>query len=107
MRDLKTSDLFKLSGIIRKMNIKNELQSIKADSNDEVQYGIQFIIVLIENMDKAEDELSAFFGDLIGISAQQFKEMNLDQLSEFINELKQVKGLGSFFSSLFKMETTN
>lgn len=107
IRELGTKDFFTLSKIIRKMAIRKELQSIEvSDKSDEVQYGIQFVMILLENMDRAEDEISAFFGDLIGITAEEFKNMNLDQLAEFISELKQVKGLGSFFTSLFKMEMT-
>ncbi|SFJ83282.1 hypothetical protein [Thermoflavimicrobium dichotomicum] len=100
MRQLKTSDIFRLSSIIRKLNLKKELASLNAETPEK--FGLQLILLLFENLDQAEEEISAFFADLAGKKPEEFKEMDLAELSQFIEELQEVQGLKDFFRSLFQ-----
>lgn len=100
MRQLKTSDIFRLSSIIRKLNLKKELASLNTKNAE--QFGLQFFLLLFENLDQAEDEITSFLADLSGKKPEEFKEMSLEELAKFIEKLRQVKGLGDFFRSLFR-----
>ncbi|MBH8601188.1 hypothetical protein [Thermoactinomyces sp. CICC 23799] len=102
MRQLKTSDIFRLSSIIRKLNLKKELAALNAKEPEKL--GLQLFLLLFENLDQAEEEITSFFADLAGKTPDQFKEMSLEELGQFMDELRQVKGLGDFFRSLFKTE---
>lgn len=102
MRQLKTSDIFRMSSIIRKLNLKKELAGLNPQEME--RFGLQLFLYLLENLDQAEDEITAFFADLSGKTPDEFKDMSLDELGQFIDELRQVKGLGDFFRSLFKTE---
>jgi hypothetical protein len=108
IRKLKTLDVFKLTSIIRKIGVRQELTAVpkpKSGKGEDAEgYGIQLIMVIVENLDKAEDEISTFFGDLCGKTPEQFKEMSIEELGEFIAALREVKGLGDFFRSAFKTQ---
>jgi hypothetical protein len=112
IRELNVKDIFKLTSIIRKMGIRKELLAVPkpkkedGDTKDTAEgYGIQLIMVVLENLDQAEKDICSFFGDLCGKSADEFKAMSLKELGEFIAELRKVEGLGDFFQSAFKTAT--
>ena len=93
IRQLKTSDIFTMSKILKKMEIT-------LDFNNEIeQTGGEFIFQIIENLYKAEDEASEFIGGLVGISAQEFKDLPLSETIKILNTIKGVKSISSFFKS--------
>lgn len=94
MRSLKTSDIFKMSKILQKMNIKFE---VSPDMTQE-QMGVQFIQSILENLHKAEDEVNAFMADLVGMSPKEFAELPITELMQVFEMFKQQKGVNTFLS---------
>jgi hypothetical protein len=107
MRKLKTQDIFRLSAIVRKLNLKKELQTLATEGMSAEQYGIQLFLLLFENMDQAEEEICSFFADIAEMSVEDFRAMDLGQLGQFIAELREEKGLSDFFQLAFKTATQN
>jgi len=103
MRPLKTADVFKLSGILRKLKLKKELAELNMKDMTAEQFGLQLFLLLFENIDQAEKEITEFFADIAQVTPEAFKEMELEKLGEFINKLSQAPGLKNFFQSAFKI----
>lgn len=96
LRKLKTSDIFKMSKILKKMGLKKEL-NIKDKGQTEV--GAELIITVFENLYLAEDEVNLFFADLVGMSIDEFKELEFEKVIEIIAEFKNISGISSFLKS--------
>jgi len=94
MRELKTSDIFKASKILSKINIK-------VDVKDKVQeqVGSEMILAIGENLHFAEKEVNEFMGDLIGISAKEFSDLPISKTIKYFEEIKKLEGISDFFKS--------
>lgn len=84
----------KISAIIDKMGLK--ITNAKA-SKEEV--GADIIIQVVSKAYKAEKEIYSFIADIKKISVKEAEEVDL---VEFIKEMKEISGLGSFFISAVK-----
>lgn len=111
MRKLQTQDIFKLAGIIRKLDLKKNIGSIltplvqggkKQDKLAE-EVGFNLILTIFEYMDQAEDEITEFFASIAEVSPEEFRQMDLMQLGQFIDDLRQQSGIVDFFQLLSKM----
>ncbi|MDQ0417924.1 hypothetical protein J2Z48_002108 [Croceifilum oryzae] len=109
MRELQLEDLFKFTRILRKLDIKKEIQSLDFQNveNDSTGIGIQVFWLLLENSDKAEKEVYEFLASVAGVTPQEMKTMSLSQLGELIQEFQKIPGLANFFRSAFKQVTKN
>lgn len=94
MRKLKTSDIFKASKIIKKMNLNLEIK----DKMTQQEAGVYLIKQLAENLHLAEKEVNEFMADLIGISAKQFADLSISDSMKYFNQLKEQEDLLSFLS---------
>ena len=98
LRGLKTSDIFRMSKILKKMNLKDE---INRNSNDEKkttnQIGTEIILTAFENLHLAEDEINAFLADLAGMEPKDFAELPVEKTLEIMQEFRKMPGLTSFF----------
>lgn len=103
MRPLKTADVFKLSGILRKLKLKKELAEMNVKDMTVEQFGLHLFLLLFENIDQAEKEITEFFADIAEMKPEEFKDMEIEKLGEFINELSQAPGLKNFFRSALKI----
>ena len=72
---METRVLIKLSLIIDKMGIKNDLVNIEGKSNEEV--GKELIGILIANLHKAENEIYDFIAMYKGITAEEAQTANI------------------------------
>lgn len=81
----------KLSAIIDKMGIK--ISNAKGSQED---IGADLIMQLVSKAYKAEKEIYSFIADYKKITAAEAEEVDI---LEFIGDLKEVKGLKSFFIS--------
>lgn len=100
MRKPNIKDVFLASKIARKINIK-ELEFDAKGTPEEV--GKKVIFFLLENMDKAEDEICELFSGILETEKEEFMTMSLDELFE---KVKSIKGLGDFFSQAYKSTTS-
>lgn len=99
MRDLKTSDIFKASKILKKMNLKFQI----SEGMTKHEAGVHMITQVVENLHLAEKEVNEFMGSLIGISGKEFSELTIVESMKHIEELKKQDILG--FLSLASKST--
>lgn len=111
MRKLETSDLFSLTRILKKMNIKDEIKSLVKDVtglNDEEKkkaeqaLQIELVWLFVENIGNAEKEIYKFLADLTGMKTEEIKHLEPNKFMALIEELFQQDSLGSFFSMALK-----
>ncbi|ALY08072.1 hypothetical protein BhaS171_00016 [Bacillus phage vB_BhaS-171] len=94
MRSLKTSDIFKMSKILKKMDLKLDVN----DKTTQMEMGVHLIQKLGENLHLAEDEVNAFLSEMVGITPEQFAELPIEDTFEIIKLFKEQKGLSNFLS---------
>lgn len=92
MRELKTADIFKMSKILKKIDI-----TIDAEGKSSMQLGAEIILGAIENFHMAEKEITAFLADLIGITPKQFGELPITETMKYMEQFKELEGIESFF----------
>lgn len=111
MRKLKTSDLFGLSKILKKMDIKSDIKALakdvtglsdeeKAKASQELQ--IDLAMLFVENIGSAEKEIYNFLADITENTVEKIKDMDLGDFINLIKELFSQEGLGSFLSTALK-----
>lgn len=107
IRELKTSDIFKVSKILKRMNLKvNEIASENdTGKKSSTQVGIQIILTALENLHLAEKEVNEFLADLAGISSVEFAELPLQKTLEIIKEVKNISGITNFLRSADQLTT--
>lgn len=92
MRPLKTSDIFQMSKIMKKLNIKFEVEG----NISQTQLGVQMVQKVVENLHLAENEVNGFLADLVGLKAEEFNELPIEDTLEIISLFKEQKGLANF-----------
>ena len=92
MRSLKTKDLFLMSKILKKMNLKME---VKKEVSQE-QFGADLIMKFLENISLAQNEINEFLAQLVGITAQQFDDLEISDTLAIINQFKNMNGVSDF-----------
>lgn len=88
---MKTKILIKLSLIIDKMGIANEIKNIDKPTDEEV--GKELIMLLITNLHKAENEIYEFIGQYKGITKKEAEE--IDVIPVF-KEILKIEGMKDF-----------
>lgn len=100
MRPLKTKDIYTMSKILKKLDVKITLDLNKFKGKSQEQAGQEFFLVLIknalENLHLAEKEVNTFLAELVGIDAKAFDELPIEDTIEIINLFKNQKGLANF-----------
>lgn len=109
MRSFITKDIFTLSRLIKKLDIAKDIQAAivkitnKNKNDDSLNaLGVELFMALFDCLDRGEKDLVAFFADLAEVTPEEFQNMTLKQLGEFIHELKNMEGLTDFFTLAFK-----
>src|SRR5690625_464014 len=92
MRPLLLRDVFTMSKILKKMDLKMEVD----DETSQIQMGVQFIQRLMENLHMAEKDVNSFLADLVGMTEDEFSELTLEDSMEIFELFKQQKGLANF-----------
>lgn len=99
MRNLGFKDIFTVSRILKKMNIKFEYQP----GMDEKAIGTLFIQSFIESIGSAEAEVTAFLADLKGLNVEEIKNLSLDDTFDMIMEFKDLPDIQNFFTRVSKL----
>lgn len=118
LRAFEFGDMPKLSKILRKMDLKDDLKrlfsvpSIKsgdtepekaAKSRKAEETGAEFAATAISNVYQAEIEIYEFIAGLSGLTVDQVKKLGIEDLKNmFIEFGKNAGGLVSFFKSAAK-----
>ncbi len=100
MRKPNLKDVFLLSKITRKIGIK-ELDIDAKESAEEV--GKKVIFFLLENLDKAEEEITELIAGLLEISPEELLLLSID---EIYKRFKGMDGLSDFFTQVLKSSIT-
>lgn len=111
IRKLKTADLFSLSRIIKKMDIRDEIKGLARDitglSGEEKkevgeELSINLSLLFMENVGNAEKEIYKLFASLVDKTVEEIEEMELDKFFELIQELFNQEGFENFLSKALK-----
>lgn len=92
MRKLKTGDIYKMSRILKKMDIELTVE----EGVSQTQMGIQMVQRILENLHQAEKEVNEFLAELIGITAEEFNELSLGEVVDVFNQFKNQEDIGAF-----------
>lgn len=92
MRDLKTGDIYKMSRILKKMDLKFEV----GKDITQIEMGVQFVQKILENLHMAETEVNEFLAELIGMTPEEFADLPLGEVMEVFNQFKNQKDIGAF-----------
>lgn len=114
IRGLITSDIFKMSKILKKMGLKiNTKETIKDQSGNEIlstktqeQMGAELILSVFENIHLAEQEVNEFLADLASLTSEEFSKLPIEKTFEIIKELKNIPGLAGFLKQANQLTTT-
>jgi len=114
VRKLKTFDIYPMSKILKKMNLKLnvaditkniDLEELKKEDNEGkmIQAGLQAMIQIgfqvAENLHLAQEEVSEFMGSMVGMSAKEFNELDIEETVKIMAQFTQQKGVASFLNS--------
>lgn len=88
---MKTKILIKLSLIIDKMGIAEEIKKIDKPTDEEV--GKELIMLLITNLHKAENEIYEFIASYKGVSKKEAEEIDVVPL---FKEILSIEGMKDF-----------
>ncbi|SDY23256.1 hypothetical protein [Thermoactinomyces sp. DSM 45892] len=108
MRKLQTQDIFKLASIIRKLDMKKDIQALLVsngdleDPNESKKVGFEILLMIFEYMDQAEPEILSFFASIAEMEPEEFRTLGIDQLGQFIQDLREQSGITDFFQLAFK-----
>ncbi|MFZ5352740.1 MAG: hypothetical protein ACOZCL_08455 [Bacillota bacterium] len=92
MRDLKTNDIFKMSKILKKMQL-----NIDVNGKSQDQVGAEFIKSIFESLHLAQNEINEFLGDIFGMTGEEFGNLPLEESLEYVKQFKSIPNLSNFF----------
>ena len=95
MRELKTKDIFTMSKIVKKMGLKVKELEI-TETTTQMEAGVSFIVKIFESLHLAQEEVTVFFADLTEMTPEEFENLPIEKVFEFIKEFKNTAGLESF-----------
>lgn len=99
MRELITEDVFKMSKILKKMDIK-----LDVEGKTQNQVGADLILKIGENLHLAEKEVNEFMASLTGMSPKDFSMLPITKTFEYFEEFKNLPGLAGFFKFAGKVK---
>lgn len=101
MRTLTFNDVFAFSKILKKINLKRELELTGKTTQAEV--GAEMIITFLENMDQAQKEINDFMGSITGMSGDEFSKLPIAEALTYFEEFKNQPGIMDFFKSASRL----
>lgn len=104
MRNIKTTDLFALSRILKKMSLKEELKTLDIDMESKEKIDIknsmmiEIMYMFLENMGSAEEDIFKFVSSVSEVKEEDLKE-NPDLFIDNLKEIFKSEGFGKLFPS--------
>lgn len=96
MRKLKFNDVYKMSKILKKIKISEE---VRLEGKTQTEAGVELVMGILENLDKAQNEVNDFLGELTGMSGEEFGNLPPEEFLKHIEDFKNQPGIGDFFSA--------
>lgn len=119
LRKLNGNDIFKMSKIIKKINVnidfnemtkliesnmkENETAESNATEKAQIMAGISIVKNILENLYLAQDEVNDFLGGLVGISGAEFGNKDIDEVAEVIVKFKDMVKGTRFFTHVSRL----
>lgn len=131
IRNPKSTDIFTIIRIIGKLKIKKEILGLSgkiavmnkknrqliADKKKEInvdeleaevealqtELGMEMPLILLENLEKAEEDIEKFFSDLIGVSVKDYKKMDADVTVDIFSEIKSNENWMKVFTKALQL----
>lgn len=100
MRALKFNDVYKMSRILKKIKISEE---INLEGKSQTEAGVELVMGILENMDKAQNEINEFLGELTGMTGEEFGDLPPTEFLKHIEEFKNQPGIEAFFNAAGKL----
>lgn len=101
MRALVFNDVFAFSRILKKANIKKDLD-VK-DKTTQAEMGAEMIVTFLENMDLAKNEINDFMGSLTNMTGKEFANLPIVEALSIFEEFKNQPGINDFFKSASRL----
>ena len=103
MRELKLKDIYKLSAIIDKMQVKADLNKLMDDAKKQpdaqAYIGGQMVMIIVSRLHMAQKEVSSFLADLTGKTVEQLEDLSIKEVAELFKELFSKNDMSGFFNS--------
>jgi len=96
MRDLTMQDVYTMSKILKKMQLKSD---VVIEGKTQEQAGFELIITVFENLHLAEKEVNGFLASLVGITPEEYLKLPFEEGLKYLEEFKNKPGISSFFKS--------
>lgn len=114
IRELKATDVFKLTSILSKIGVKNfkelltqeRLNELKGENKQaaSMQLVIDVLDILLENIDKCEDLLYKFFASLIDLSVKEVKDLSAAEFMSLAYDVFTSEGFLDFFKAALRSQ---
>lgn len=101
MRGLVFDDVFAFSRILKKANIKKDLD-VKGKTT-QAEVGAEMITTFLENMDRAKNEINDFMGSLTDMTGEEFAQLPITEALAHFEEFKNQPGIYDFFKSASRL----
>lgn len=98
LRNIKGSDIFIMSKILKKMKLKPEVQP----GMTQQQLGVDLFVLVLENLHLAQNEINEFMADLAGMTKEEFASLDIVDTMEVFAKFKEQKGVQVFLKLLGK-----
>lgn len=98
IRELKHADIYKLSKILKKMNLKTQVE----DGASATAVGLTLFQSFAESLYLAEKEVNEWFGSLVGKTSEEMADAPLTLTIDILKQLKEVEGISNFLSQASK-----
>lgn len=101
VRDLKAKDVFALLRILKKMDLKKELDMIKVNAvgAEAMAYGYMVLEAILFNLEVAEGEIYEFLASFVGLKPRDIAEADPTVLIDLIKEISAKESFTGFFVS--------
>lgn len=77
-------------------------EKFKAFNQTQMDLALEVVFLIVENIDKAENEIVEFISLTYDMKIEEVEELEAGQLIEKIKGIVASESLGGFFSSIFK-----
>ena len=101
MRTLTFNDVFAFSKILKKTNIKKDLDLKGKTTQAEV--GAEMIVTFLENMELAQEEINDFMGSITGMTGEEFSKLPIIEALKHFEDFKNQPGISDFFNAASRL----
>lgn len=110
LRRLCARDIFPFAKILSKVGIKQFSECFELDENDNLSLSmsglavaLNVIDILLNNLDKCENEIYNFLAGVSGMAAEEIMNLDMDVFASMIIEIFQKKEFADFFKAVSRL----